>query len=394
MSQENSTSTRLHHLDGLRGIASFAVFLWHNFLAFFPGAVDPQIPMQAPWLERWIFRSPLAILFAGDFAVYIFFVLSGFVITVRLFAQKDPDLVRKSFFRRYVRLMPPAAVTVFASYILLTTGLMYNKEASVLAHSWWLALNWSAVDATLINATWTAFYGIWFVGIPVTAHFNSNLGTLLIELVGSYIIFAYLTIAFTFSWSLCKRVFVLFALILSSFFILKDDPHFTVFFVGVLFADIYVHRPLIFEKLAKLSFIWLLIGIFLGSSNIGNIPTYPYHIIEVFFRAVGLHPLSNPWALGALFIMLGTLTSSPARKLLQSTMLQEMGKYSFALFVAHSVFLGSFTCWLFIVISKFGYMSYTWNVFAAFILGLPFLFGIVYLIRKIDDVSVRVSRRL
>jgi peptidoglycan/LPS O-acetylase OafA/YrhL len=389
----NDRPDRLLYLDGLRGIASVAVFFWHNFLAFFPGAVDKRIPIRVPWLEADVYRSPLAVLFAGDFAVYIFFVLSGFVISVRFFVQKDPDRVRKSYLRRYIRLMPPAACTVFVAYLLLSIGWMYNREAADLANSWWLALHWSDVTNTAKHAAWTAFYGIWFVGLSAQTHFNSNLGTLLIELVGSYIIFSYLTFAFTFMWSFTFRTHISLFMIIASFFLLKDDPHYTVFFVGMLLADLYANKPEVLRALGKLSYVWLIVGIFLGSSNIGNIPTMPYHVLEIIFRAIGLHPLSNPWALGSVCIVLAALTSPLFQKFLETKFCQCLGNYSFALFVCHTVFLGSFTCWIFVKLINYGY-SYEWSVLISFVVGLPLLFVFVYGIRLVDKAAVRLSRKL
>lgn len=175
---------RFHYMDGLRGLASLAVCFWHNFLAFFPGAVDKSVPVRSELIEEVIYRSPLNILFAGDFSVYIFFMLSGFVISVKFFGASDAENLKKAYFRRYVRLMPPAFVTVLISYVLIRSGLMFNKQAAAIAHSWWLDYNWRDVVPTLWGAVHSGMYDMWFVGIPAASSYNSNLGTLLVELLG------------------------------------------------------------------------------------------------------------------------------------------------------------------------------------------------------------------
>ncbi len=387
-------SARINYLDGLRGIASVGVFLWHNFLAFFPGAVDPSLPLRAAWLERWIYCSPLAVFFAGDFNVYIFFVLSGFVISISFFRNKNADKVKKSYLRRYVRLMPPAAATVFVAYFLLANHLMFNNQAGAIANSWWLHLNWSAVNVSFLNAAWTAFYGIWFVGLSPQAHFNSNLGTLFIEILGSYMIFSYLTVAFTMQWEFRARMAASSAMVLFALLLEPGEPHFAIFFVGMIIADIFVSRPHYISKLGKLSYLWLVAGVIFGSANIGNIPAGPYHVFSVVFGFLHLHPLTYPWAMGAIFMILAALTLPWLQRLFQTRPFQIMGDYSFSLYVAHTVVIGSFTSWAFVELSHWGYFDYTGNVLVAFLAALPVLAVFVYVLRKIDDASVTLSRRL
>ncbi len=51
----------------------------------------------------------LNFLFDGDFWVNIFFVLSGFVLTISFFNKKgtDPSMLVKGMFKRYTRLIIP-----------------------------------------------------------------------------------------------------------------------------------------------------------------------------------------------------------------------------------------------------------------------------------------------
>lgn len=370
------------------------VYLWHTFLAFFPAAVDASVPSHAPWLEFWIYRSPLAIFFAGDFNVYIFFVLSGFVISVSFYRTNDPALVKKGFLRRYVRLMPPAALTVFVVYVLLLNNLMFNTQASAVASSWWLHLNWSGITLTFQNAVWQAFYGIWFTQLTPAEHFNSNLGTLFIELIGSYAIFSYLTIAFTLKWSFRKRMFACAAMMAGSLFMANGEPHFAIFFAGTAIADIYVNRPAYMDLVAKLGCLWLILAVFFGSVNVGDIGSGPYSVFGVVMGALHLQPFIYPWALGSVFMMLAVLTFRPLQKLLETPVARLTGEYSFALYLGHTVFIGSFTCGAFVLLSRWGYFNYAGNVCVAFLIGLPLLAAWVYVLRRVDEAATVFSRRV
>ena len=75
------TSLRLPALDGLRGVAALVVLAFHvlllspTFAAPAPG-VRPEDPS---W---WLTHTPLYLLWAGPQAVFLFFVLSGFVLAL------------------------------------------------------------------------------------------------------------------------------------------------------------------------------------------------------------------------------------------------------------------------------------------------------------------------
>src|ERR1043165_7640264 len=76
--------TRIRALDGLRGVAALSVVALHVLSAIpgFDAALEhwpgPDSTMAA--LEA----SPLRLLWAGHAAVILFFVLSGFVLTLQL----------------------------------------------------------------------------------------------------------------------------------------------------------------------------------------------------------------------------------------------------------------------------------------------------------------------
>ncbi len=51
--------------------------------------------------------NPLDILFDGPFWVTMFFVLSGFVLTIGFFKERDYTILVKGMFKRYTRLLIP-----------------------------------------------------------------------------------------------------------------------------------------------------------------------------------------------------------------------------------------------------------------------------------------------
>lgn len=385
-------SSRFNQLDGLRGVASVAVFLWHHFIAFFPASIGISNVMHSRVVEIWLYRSPLAIFFAGDFAVFVFFVLSGFVISVGFFRAEGIESVRKSFLRRYVRLMPPAFVTIIAAYLILMAGLNFNGQAGPITTGWWLALHWSQTVIQLRNAIWMGIYGMWFVPIEAGAQFNSNLGTLALELVGSFVVFATIIATRLAGLSFHSRLALYLCMFGLSIYLDINDPHYVSFYAGMALADIYVNRPRAFDISKSAGFGVLVLAVYLGAINVGSM-TLPYYApLAAAFRFVGFHPLSYPWMLSSILLVYGVLTSPLATKAFSSKIAVFLGKYSFPLFLVHTIVLCSFTSFLFVHLSSLG-VGYRLALTVSFICSLPVVGICVKGVHFVDVAATRLSRR-
>ena len=383
--------TRFEYLDGLRGFASVAVCLWHNFLAFFPGAVSLNVPLHPP-LENNLYRSPLGVFFAGDFAVFIFFAISGFVLSIKHFRINDPDALKRSFLKRYVRLMPPAFVTIFLAYLLLSFGFAANQTAGERLHSWWLKLNWNDVNVSFFHMLWSGLYGMWFIIPPPASAFNSNLGTLSIELLGSFVIYITLIVIKNFNLSFQDRCIVYIGLIGFTSLITINDPNYVVFFTGMFLADVYVNFPRVFRVPVALSSVALAVGVFFGAMNRGNLTFFYYQPVARFFAFLNLDSFVYAWAFGALLLMYGVLTNPFMQKLLCSKVARVCGKYSYALYVTHTIFLCSVTCGVFVALSDYLACDLRVIIVLTFLSTLPLLLLVTHLVQLVDAKAVRVSR--
>ena len=383
--------SRFLALDGLRGIASLAVCVWHNFLAFFPGS-GSNVPVHCYFLERIIYPSPLCLFFGGDFAVYIFFVLSGFVLSIKYYRNPDMASLKTQFLRRYIRLMPPAAVTILVSCIILNAGLMYNVQAANLASSWWLNLNWHDVNPSFLNALWQSLWGVWFTQLQPGNAFNSNLLTLFIEILGSFIIFSFLIICISLNLRKALR-YTLHGLLIAFIIFVLQDPHYAVFMIGMFMADLYVNSFPMMKLLGNLGLIFLLLGLFLGSINIANFHSAFYSPISAMFSGI-TPPWYWAWMFGSLCLLVSALFFRPFITLLETKPFQFLGSYSYALYLCHTVFLGSYTCYVFTKIMILGKFTYTESVAISCFSGLPLLALFVYVVKKVDDYAISISRKV
>ncbi|RAK94850.1 acyltransferase family protein [Aspergillus ibericus CBS 121593] len=121
---------REHWLDGLRGIAA-AIVAWFHFTVCEMGP-----PYRSFWStpaednRRWFQLPPFRLLFAGQAMVLIFFVISGYAVSisiVRLREEAPTHFYRKltySVLRRGFRLYIPVLVLCLLSHAALYTGLM------------------------------------------------------------------------------------------------------------------------------------------------------------------------------------------------------------------------------------------------------------------------------
>jgi peptidoglycan/LPS O-acetylase OafA/YrhL len=106
---KTASTTRLSSLDALRGIASFSVVLGHYYLT---------IPAETrPLLDSSIWLRPLHVIMNGAAAVIIFFVLSGYVLSLPFFRGTQPSYLRYMF-KRVCRIYIPFAVMIFLTALL------------------------------------------------------------------------------------------------------------------------------------------------------------------------------------------------------------------------------------------------------------------------------------
>ncbi len=128
---------RLPSLDGLRGLAALVVLAHHTLLASEPTLAGPYHdgPFPAGGSVGWLLTyTPLHILWAGPEFVVVFFVLSGFVLSLPTASGGGRPRALSYYPRRLLRLyLPVWAAVAFAAALHLAVS-----HASLPTASWWL----------------------------------------------------------------------------------------------------------------------------------------------------------------------------------------------------------------------------------------------------------------
>jgi peptidoglycan/LPS O-acetylase OafA/YrhL len=167
---------RLRGLDGLRGLAALVVVV-HHLLLVVPaisatvdvdgsGGTAPE-PLSVPW---WLSRTPLRVVWAGHEAVLLFFVLSGFVLTLPTLRGWSRAEWLGYYPRRLIRLYVPVWASVAVAVALAA---LVARDLS--ADSSWLAIHRPVslravgLDSTLLLGTsnlnsplWSLRWEMWF----------------------------------------------------------------------------------------------------------------------------------------------------------------------------------------------------------------------------------------
>jgi peptidoglycan/LPS O-acetylase OafA/YrhL len=135
---------RIRTLDGLRGIAA-AVVLVHHCFASLPvlGGVYAFPRGTIPNSMRWFVFSPLHLIWAGQEAVYVFFILSGLVLTLPVFRRRY--FWRSYYPSRLIRLYLPVVASVCLA--LLVVALVPRALAN--GHGDWMEN--LALEPTLVG---------------------------------------------------------------------------------------------------------------------------------------------------------------------------------------------------------------------------------------------------
>lgn len=174
--------------DGLRGFAALNVVLAHFIGAFIPTLLHYNYPWyfreeKIPSLLYDVISSPIiTFLFNGHLPVLIFFVLSGYVLSMPIRDNKR-ELLKKRVLGRYFRLNIPIVFTLIVSYILLKNGFYYNVEtASVSGSTDWLNIFFYTQEKSLNDLLHMSLYDTL---LNSKSYLNPPLWTIHIEFLGS-----------------------------------------------------------------------------------------------------------------------------------------------------------------------------------------------------------------
>ena len=349
-------------LDGVRGWAALVVVAYHTLHCFPHSLLNPDKSNLLNFLSN------------GPIAVYIFFVLSGFVLSVGFFETGDRNVIFSGVFRRYVRLTIPVAASCLIAFCLMKAGAMHNPEASIAADSGdWLSPHYLFVpswDSLLKFALW----GVYLNG-DSTINYNAVLWTMPLELFGSMLVFAVL-----FGLSLCRlragrTRFIIYGA--GALGVVWLDGHLLAFVIGMVLADLYCLAAVQRFRAGGA-------GLALGVVGVGL----------CYALATGeAGEISDPAAVSliAACFVVAVVASRRLAALFETPVSAFLGRISFPIYLIHLELICSASSWLYLAIAGMGFGADFCAALTQIFTLVGSLVGAV-LFAPIERFSVRASR--
>ena len=389
MSKEgDGDSGRLTELEGLRGLAAVAVVIFHSLVIFYPvmfyGVISGWSPVQHLRIEDNLFGNPLMFFASGAFAVAIFFVLSGFVLSYGFFSTKKESVVRRIAAKRYLRLMLPALVSVILAWSMMSLGLTDGKtHADVITQAGPSSSLWGFLP----NIFTAMSQGVWgvFSSVISTGLYNPVLWTMLYEFWGSFAVFAVILL-----FGGAKHRWIIYCLLaLASF-----NTWYLGFLTGMVLADLYANRQQIFSSLRSKRIAWTLLitGLFLGGYPASFAANSVYKLLKLSNVSYSVD-LSIYMTLGATMVVYAVLTIPLIKNALRRKRLCILGKYTFSMYLIHLPILFTLGLGIFAKIEPF--LGYNKSVIVSLLISLPVVALATWLFeRYIDAPSIRLASRV
>jgi len=367
-------SQRFMNLEGLRGVAAIVVVAYHITTLFYPGIAYGHDPVSAPIqhmrFEDNLYGSPLNVFLSGGFAVGIFFVLSGFVLSIGFFQTGKEAIIKKLASKRYLRLMLPALASVILSFVLLSLHFTANRDAAVAVTHSGLPGEWSFAP-NFIDVLRQGTFGIFFNS---ETYYNPVLWTMMYEFIGSFVVFVFL---FLFGKS-NYRWLVYAALAMATF-----GTWYLGFIIGTVIADLYARKKLPFYGGSRVFAAGLLIvGLLIGGYPFGVADGTVYNLIHLSWMTNSANTAVYI-SIGAALVTVGLLSLSRLSNFFASSRVSRLGKYTYSLYLTHYLIVLTLTTSLFVLFNRS--MGYNKSAVFAGICTVPVIIAVTWLFERYVD---------
>ena len=295
-------------LEGLRGYAALVVLFYHSILLYVPNTFEPLLYgtyYELTSVDQAIGKTVLALL-DGQFAVLIFFILSGMVLLES--GNKEPfsfKMMLSFTLKRVCRIYPAAIIVIAALGAVFSLTHHYFPAIYPIDLEWMATLkNMALTDIITHGASWTLKVEILMIPFLLIAIFcKKKAGIYGLLFFLGYALMALQFPALTFNWSYMKASLFAFGL---GFLIPCKE-------IAPYFKKVGAYWPL-----------FLIVGLFLSHfiPNAHKITTLAQYILA--------------------FMLVGALTHcsfKSSRVIFENKFAQFLGKISYSLYLINVIFL-------------------------------------------------------
>ena len=344
-----SGPSRLRFLDGLRGWAAVVVLFHHIFIDGLPA--NSFMADRALWTNVFFLNSTLA--------VCVFFVVSGFSLSVRYLETGDDRGLARIAAGRYLRLALPIFAICAITHALLLLGMIPPAVQRPSPLDLFVAFTPTIkglLSFSLLNV---------FVSYSGAETYDPPLWTMSYEFFGSYMVLA--IVAIMRSWRL--PTWTLGALFVA---LAACQTFFALFIAGILIASLF--RQFDGSKSADLA-----------GASLGVAGLFLILLPHAWFGLV--------YVVGVTCLTAGVTFCAPVRRLFENRLSDFLGWISFPLYLVQAAVIYSFSLHGLDVLASFGFepSAQRWIVGAATV-PVAILSAIVFC--PVNDMAVTLSRRI
>jgi len=358
-SKGESVKSRIYFFDGLRGWAALTVLVHHIVLTF------PEL--------GFLRNTPLRPFIDGTYAVYIFFVLSGVVLSIGYFSSNDTRILSELAIKRIPRLSIPILVSSIILVPLMKCGLFFNiKAAELEGGNAWLG-SFYTFTGSFIRAVKFSVRDVFFHYNGINSY-NSSLWTMPGEVSGSYLVVILLLL-----YKYLSKNNLLWGLLF--IYVWFIDGILFSFMLGILVSNIYVmHKNKITSmRFGKSIFLAGFIGAYFCSFLFS-------HFGSMYFWIGRLQQLM--YSISAFSFVLLIVITKPLQIFFSMRISRFLGKLSFPLYIVHIPIICTFTSYL---IVHYWYAGNNIRLIA--LVGLTIVLSMIaaYIFYPIEKISIKIS---
>lgn len=297
---------KVRAIQGLRGIATIMVFLSH-----FIGLLPFTISISNINLDK----SPLKLIWGGNSAIIIFFLLSGYF----MYASLEKKGTIKFIFQRFIRLYPAYAISVIVGFILCNKVIDFDCN---MFSNWFCQFWQNNLDIGELLKHLSVFYKV------NSRLINPPIWTLIIEMKMTIIIAVLIPILKKFNWKITYFIFIILSIIF------KPIQYINVFVLGIL---INKNKQNILGMIGKFSTLLRVLIAFIGIFLLG----FNYNM-QNFYSKLPISIGTTILSLGSAIILIIILYEESICKsipILDSKFMVVIGELSYYIYLTHFLVL-------------------------------------------------------
>jgi len=356
---------KIDYLEGLRGMCCFIVLIDHCVNSFKPDLRFTSLTSFGGEIRRIIGWGPLNLIYSGIAPVCIFFILSGFVLSLKFNSVNEHDVIFKGIIKRYPRLVLPVLASMILMYAVFSLFNLFTDYRS---------------NLTIANVIKESLYFVPFEHVVLT---NYAMWTISFEVYGSFLVFGLLA-----SVSVKETKLWIYCIVL--IFLYLQGSYYCLFIAGMIFSDIFSRGKYHISKTKRL--ILFIVGLILATSPYprSGVEVYGglYEYIQIFSFLEYKDVYRYLMLTGSIFIFSAILGSGLFESFADYKYFRFLGKISFPLYITHSIFINVFAY----VLHRFNpEVSFTIFVAVTFLTIITCLVVAAIFERLVDLPSIKIA---